>query len=136
MLKAKNGLELGTVKWFNQENGYGFITDAAGRDIYFRQESQRYVYRSEDRVTPFFVESHTAGELLTGTKVLFLREETSRGIKARMWGLCPRWFEEGNSPNTVLPDQVAATMITEIVENPTKQPKTKKQRKLRLAAVA
>lgn len=28
-------MKIGTVKWFNAQKGYGFITDEAGTDVFF-----------------------------------------------------------------------------------------------------
>ena len=31
---AENGREMGTVKWFNDKKGYGFISSASGGDVF------------------------------------------------------------------------------------------------------
>lgn len=33
-IKAKENFMNGTVKWFNAEKGYGFITDEQGNDVF------------------------------------------------------------------------------------------------------
>ena len=58
----------GTVKWFNEKRGYGFILDAEGVEYFFH-------YR--DIVMPGFQ------TLMDGQSVLFSPEETSNGPIAK-----------------------------------------------------
>lgn len=58
----------GTVKWFNDRKGYGFINEAEGRDI--------FVHFSSIDMTGFKT-------LAEGERVIFEVEETDRGPEAK-----------------------------------------------------
>jgi CspA family cold shock protein len=61
-------LATGTVKWFNDRKGYGFINEAEGRDI--------FVHFSSIDMTGFKT-------LAEGERVIFEVEETDRGPEAK-----------------------------------------------------
>lgn len=60
-------MERGTVKWFNNEKGYGFIKRDAGPEVFVH-------YRS--------IEMEGFKKLKTGETVEFEVQETPRGIQA------------------------------------------------------
>jgi len=57
----------GTVKWFNREKGYGYITPDTGEDMYVANNGIR---------------SHDFRSLSDGQRVSFLVKETNRGPQA------------------------------------------------------
>ena len=59
-------MERGVVKWFDSRMGYGFLVDAAGRDVFVHR---RVVRRAGRR------------RLEPGEPVEYEAESTSRGIK-------------------------------------------------------
>ena len=60
------GVERGVVKWFDSRMGYGFLVDAAGRDVFVHR---RVVRRAGRR------------RLEPGEPVEYEAESTQRGIK-------------------------------------------------------
>jgi CspA family cold shock protein len=49
MTQSGNGRKVGTVKWFNSEKGYGFISQENGPDVFAHYSSiQATGYRSLD----------------------------------------------------------------------------------------
>ena len=60
----------GRVKWFSLEKGYGFITDDAGKDVFFHRDG---LLVETDQPIPTLQE---------GQQVLYEAMETSRGPQA------------------------------------------------------
>ena len=58
----------GTVKWFNNKKGYGFINEASGRDIFVHFSS---------------IEMDGYKSLAEGEPVIFEIEDSERGPEAR-----------------------------------------------------
>jgi CspA family cold shock protein len=58
----------GTVKWFNDKKGYGFITQDDGRDLFVHYSA---------------IEAPGFKTLTEGERVIFEVEETDRGPQAR-----------------------------------------------------
>ena len=66
--KVQDGMATGTVKWFNDEKGYGFITpDEGGRDLFVHHTG---------------INSQGFRTLEENTKVSFEQEEGDKGPKA------------------------------------------------------
>ena len=63
-----NVLANGTVKWFNNKKGYGFINEEGGRDIFVHFSS---------------INMDGYKSLNEGEKVIFEVEESSRGPEAK-----------------------------------------------------
>jgi CspA family cold shock protein len=61
-------LAIGTVKWFNDRKGYGFINEEDGRDIFVHFSS---------------IEMPGFKTLTEGEKVVFEVEESDRGPEAK-----------------------------------------------------
>jgi CspA family cold shock protein len=61
-------LAIGTVKWFNDRKGYGFINEEDGRDIFVHFSS---------------IEMPGFKTLTEGEKVVFEIEESDRGPEAK-----------------------------------------------------
>ena len=62
----------GTVKWFNNEKGYGFIAQEGGEDVfvhYSQIESEGYKSLSEGQRVEFDVVQGNKGLSATGVKV-------------------------------------------------------------------
>ena len=61
----EDGIEvklIGTVKWFSREKGYGFITKADGKDLFFHRADMapgEHVWPQEDQQVEFQIR-HTA----------------------------------------------------------------------------
>jgi CspA family cold shock protein len=61
-------VNIGTVKWFNNKKGYGFINESSGRDIFVHFSSiEMEGYKSLDE----------------GEHVIFEVEDSDRGPEAR-----------------------------------------------------
>ncbi|MEU8777649.1 cold-shock protein [Streptomyces sp. NPDC048606] len=60
--------QLGTVKWFNDEKGFGFITPAG--------EGQDLLVQTKD------IESYGFKSLKEGEAVSFVAEKTAKGMQA------------------------------------------------------
>ena len=58
----------GTVKWFNNKKGYGFINEEGGRDIFVHFSS---------------IEMEGYKSLTEGEEVIFEDEESTRGPEAK-----------------------------------------------------
>ena len=58
----------GTVKWFNNKKGYGFISEESGRDIFVHFSS---------------IEMDGYKSLAEGEQVIFEIEDSERGPEAR-----------------------------------------------------
>ena len=63
-----NVLANGTVKWFNNKKGYGFINEENGRDIFVHFSS---------------IDMDGYKSLAEGEKVVFEIEESNRGPEAK-----------------------------------------------------
>jgi CspA family cold shock protein len=66
-------LTAGTVKWFNNEKGYGFIAQEGGEDVfvhYSQIESEGYKSLSEGQRVEFDVVQGNKGLSATGVRVL------------------------------------------------------------------
>ncbi len=61
-------MALGTVKWFNNKKGYGFINEDAGRDIFVHFSA---------------IEMEGYKSLNEGEEVVFEIEDSDRGPEAR-----------------------------------------------------
>lgn len=61
------GLTSGTVKWFNNEKGYGFIEQEDGEDVFVHYSS---------------IESDGFKKLISGQKVEFDIIQNDRGVQA------------------------------------------------------
>jgi CspA family cold shock protein len=61
-------LAIGTVKWFNNKKGYGFINEESGRDVFVHFSS---------------INMNGYKSLNDGEKVLFEVEESNRGPEAK-----------------------------------------------------
>lgn len=57
----------GTVKWFNSQKGYGFITDSYGKDHFFHYSSiqmkRKFRFLNEGDIVEFEVEQGTNGKV-------------------------------------------------------------------------
>lgn len=60
-------MSLGTVKWFNNEKGYGFIEQEEGDDVFVHYSS---------------IESEGFKKLISGQKVEFEVIQNDRGVQA------------------------------------------------------
>jgi cold shock protein len=63
-----NVLAQGTVKWFNNKKGYGFINEESGRDIFVHFSS---------------IDMDGYKSLAEGEQVVFEVEESTRGPEAK-----------------------------------------------------
>ena len=61
-------MAIGTVKWFNNKKGYGFINEDTGRDIFVHFSS---------------IDMSGYKSLAEGEKVVFEVEESDRGPEAK-----------------------------------------------------
>ena len=43
----------GTVKWFSNSKGYGFISDENGKDVFVRSEERRVGKECRSRWSPY-----------------------------------------------------------------------------------
>ena len=59
--------ETGTVKWFNETKGYGFITRAEGEDVFIHYSA---------------IEGHGFRTLREGERVEFAVERSPKGLQA------------------------------------------------------
>jgi cold shock protein len=66
--QEENALAIGTVKWFNNKKGYGFINEENGRDIFVHFSS---------------IEMDGYKTLAEGDNVAFEIEESARGPEAK-----------------------------------------------------
>jgi cold shock protein len=48
--KSSNGVVYGTVKWFNEQKGFGFIEQANGRDLFVHYKEIRGKLKQGDKV--------------------------------------------------------------------------------------
>lgn len=63
----------GTVKWFNQQKGYGFIVSDEGNDLFVHYssiEAEGFKTLSENQRVSFDVEQGNKGPVATNVKVV------------------------------------------------------------------
>jgi CspA family cold shock protein len=73
VFRRDNPLAVGTVKWFNNEKGYGFIAQEAGEDVfvhYSQIESDGYRSLTEGQRVEFEVTQGNMGLSATGVRVV------------------------------------------------------------------
>jgi len=73
VFRRDNPLAVGTVKWFNNEKGYGFIAQEAGEDVfvhYSQIESDGYRSLTEGQRVEFEGTQGNKGLSATGVRVV------------------------------------------------------------------
>jgi len=72
-MKGIQSMAEGTVKWFNQQKGYGFIVSDEGNDLFVHYssiEAEGFKTLSENQRVSFDVEQGNKGPVATNVKVV------------------------------------------------------------------